>query len=116
MVRRCTRRLVRWERSTLKAFTFAWFLFVAAMALLEVKSNQGGDVYLRGCPGLGTRWVAASLGCLFGNRSSLRVNSHDKHSGCSKSGSKADLLVPSCCWQDGCVQVVVVRHPGSFRA
>jgi len=81
-----------------------------------VTSVLGLDVYVRGCPGMGTRWFERVLPCLF--ESPVQVFAREKHSGCTiRSASdpniSSKLLHPRC--RSSCIHAVIARHPMTLK-
>ena len=73
------------------------------------------DVFLRGCPGMGTRWAEKALPCLFEGK--VQIHSRGKHDGCRIDNvntlDPSELLVPEC--HTDCVHAVLARHPLSLK-
>jgi hypothetical protein len=94
---------------------------------LLVSSAASLNVYVRGCPGVGTTWFSENLGCLFEGGVERTVPNgiepgwQVKHGGCSVAtvehpNLKEDMLHKDCSWErDGCVHAVLTRHPSSFK-
>lgn len=99
---------------------------VLGLSLL-VSSAASRNVYVRGCPGVGTTWFSENLGCLFEGGVERTVPNgiepgwQVKHGGCSVAtvehpNLKEDMLHKDCSWErDGCVHAVLTRHPSSFK-
>ena len=71
-------------------------------------------VAVRGCPGMGTRWFAKVLRCLFISNIST-IMEIGKHNGCHQNSASdtqitSKLLHPNCTRED-CVHAVISRHP-----
>jgi len=74
-------------------------------------------IHLRGCPGMGTRWSARAIPCLF--QRPVRVSSDYKHSGCRHKNylnfKAGELLSPTCTVERNCTHAVIARHPLALK-
>lgn len=92
---------------------------VTCLSLLLV-SVAAYDVYVRGCPSVGTTWFTESLSCLF-DGVERTMAAKIKHSGCnintvSHPNLKEAVLDKDCSFErDGCVHAVITRHPSTFK-
>ena len=74
-------------------------------------------VHLRGCPGMGTRWAARVIPCLFAHP--VQVIDTNKHTECRLRNyvnfDASKLLVSDCTAKGNCTHAVIARHPMSLK-
>lgn len=74
-------------------------------------------LWIRGCPGQGTTWLAKVVTCLF--TFPVTVTDDRKHQGCHISSNTdtnlANEILEPTCLSHNCTYVVIARHPSEFK-